>query len=66
MTYIISVNSRDGKPVVPPFVSESLDGLSDFVDAARAVGGVVIVDSIASFSSPSVAKIAFFDTQKAE
>lgn len=66
MIYVISVNSRDGKPVVSPFVSESLDGLSDFVVAARAVGAIVIVDSIASFTSPAAAKIAIFDAQKVD
>lgn len=60
MMYIISINSRDGKSVIPPFVVEALDGVSDFIVCARAAGAVVIVDSIASFSSPEVAMVSVF------
>lgn len=63
MMYIISVNSRDGKPVSSPFVVETLDGVSNFIDRAYSVGAVVIIDSIASFSSLEAARIStLFDS----
>lgn len=62
--YVISINSRDGKPVIPAFVVESLDGFNDLYDRARSVGAVVIVDSIAAFSSASSASVSLLSNEQ--
>lgn len=62
--YVISINSRDGKPIVSPFVVKSLDGINSFFDAALAAGGIVIIDTISFYSSAASAKDSVFESQK--
>lgn len=44
--FIVSINSKDGKPVVPPFCVSSLSSISSLAVECRSKHLVLIVDSI--------------------